>query len=93
LAATQRDVPALVRVAKLTVTSCVNENRPRCVAVPVPFVVTTTLAGVGSESTSVPVIVPLKGTCRCASPETPGSGDVTDAPTGGPEVGLTGDAV
>ena len=93
MAATQWDVPTLVLVVKSTVTRCVNENRPRSVAVPVPSVVTTMLVGVGSESVSVPSIVPLKGTSCCAAVETAVGDDVTDAPKDWTDGGLVGDVV
>jgi hypothetical protein len=58
-----------------------------------PSVVTTMLLGVGSESVSVPCIVPLRGTWCCAAADTASGDDVKDAPVDGTDVGLVGDVV
>jgi hypothetical protein len=78
-------------VAKLNVTRCVNENCPKRVPIPEPSVVTTIVLDVGSESVSVPCIVPLKGTCFSAAAATACDDDVTDGAMDGVDVGAVGD--
>jgi hypothetical protein len=56
--------------------TCVNENRPRCV--PVPLALVAIVAG--GVTVSLPWNVPLKGTWRAAAAETASGDNVEGAP-------------
>jgi hypothetical protein len=75
-AAIQRADP--VGVTTFIVSSWVNENCPRCVPVPVAFVVSKNVPGEGpGETVSLPSNLPLKGTCGGA-PGTSSNDDAAD---------------